>query len=138
MRCCVLLLGHDLGQHILKNPLVVKSIVEKAALRGSDIVLEIGPGTGNLTVKLLEQVKKVIAVEFDPRMVAELQKRVSGTSVIKEQQPRRFADAALACRLAAASHICAVLHTSFLLIRASRCCFHRRQRARSQAADHSR
>lgn len=72
--------GHDLGQHILKNPLVVKSIVEKAALRGSDIVLEIGPGTGNLTVKLLEQVKKVIAVEFDPRMVAELQKRVSGTS----------------------------------------------------------
>ena len=73
-------LGHDLGQHILKNPLVVKSIVEKAALRGSDIVLEIGPGTGNLTVKLLEQVKKVIAVEFDPRMVAELQKRVSGTS----------------------------------------------------------
>ena len=65
----------------MKNPLVVKSIVEKAALRGSDIVLEIGPGTGNLTVKLLEQVKKVIAVEFDPRMVAELQKRVSGTSV---------------------------------------------------------
>lgn len=30
-------------------------------------------------MKLLEQVKKVIAVEFDPRMVAELQKRVSGT-----------------------------------------------------------
>jgi len=71
--------SHDLGQHILKNPLVVKSIVEKAALRSSDTVLEIGPGTGNLTVKLLEQVKKVVAVEFDPRMVAELQKRVSGT-----------------------------------------------------------
>jgi 18S rRNA (adenine1779-N6/adenine1780-N6)-dimethyltransferase len=71
--------SHDLGQHILKNPLVVKSIVEKSALRASDIVLEIGPGTGNLTVKLLEQVKKVIAVEFDPRMVAELQKRVNGT-----------------------------------------------------------
>ena len=79
MRCVRALLGHDLGQHILKNPLVVKTIVEKAALRPSDTVLEIGPGTGNLTVKLLEQCKKVVAVEFDPRMVAELQKRVSGT-----------------------------------------------------------
>ena len=65
---------------------MVKSIVEKSALRASDIVLEIGPGTGNLTVKLLEQVKKVIAVEFDPRMVAELQKRVSGTEYAHKLQ----------------------------------------------------
>jgi len=41
--------------------------------------LEVGPGTGNLTMKILEQAKKVVAVEFDPRMVAELQKRVQGT-----------------------------------------------------------
>ena len=40
-----------------------------------DTVLEIGPGTGNLTVKLIEVAAKVIAVEFDPRMVAELHKR---------------------------------------------------------------
>lgn len=67
------------GQHILKNPLVITSLVEKAGLRSTDTVLEIGPGTGNLTVKLLERVKKVIACEVDPRMVAELQKRVQGT-----------------------------------------------------------
>ena len=61
-------------------------------------MLEIGPGTGNLTVKMLDKVKKVIwtllklinvvqsayyvqviACELDPRMVAELQKRVQGT-----------------------------------------------------------
>jgi len=42
-------------------------------------VLEIGPGTGNLTVKMLEQAKKVVAVELDTRMIAELQKRVQGT-----------------------------------------------------------
>lgn len=71
--------SHTLGQHILKNPLVVKSIIEKAAIRSSDTVLEIGPGTGNLTVKLLEVAKQVVAIEFDPRMVAELQKRISGT-----------------------------------------------------------
>ncbi|EDO44370.1 predicted protein [Nematostella vectensis] len=67
------------GQHILKNPLVITSLVDKAGLRSTDTVLEIGPGTGNLTVKLLEQSKKVIACELDPRMVAELQKRVQGT-----------------------------------------------------------
>ena len=41
------------GQHILKNPMIVQSIVDKAGLRPSDVVLEIGPGTGNLTVKVL-------------------------------------------------------------------------------------
>lgn len=67
------------GQHILKNPLVVQSIVEKSGLKSTDVVLEIGPGTGNLTMKLLEQAKRVVAVELDPRMVLELQRRVQGT-----------------------------------------------------------
>ena len=64
------------GQNLLKNPLIVNSIVEKANIKSTDIVLEIGPGTGNLTMKLLEVAKKVIAVEVDPRMVGEIQKRV--------------------------------------------------------------
>jgi len=71
--------NHALGQHILKNPLIIQALVEKSALRNTDTVLEIGPGTGNLTVKMLDKVKKVIACELDPRMVAELQKRVQGT-----------------------------------------------------------
>merc|ERR1719154_809914 len=71
--------NHALGQHILKNPLIVQALVEKSALRNTDTVLEIGPGTGNMTVKMLDKVKKVIACELDPRMVAELQKRVQGT-----------------------------------------------------------
>jgi 18S rRNA (adenine1779-N6/adenine1780-N6)-dimethyltransferase len=53
----------------------------QAKLKSTDVVLEIGPGTGNLTMKMLPLVKKVIAVELDPRMVAELQKRVQGTYV---------------------------------------------------------
>ncbi|PYI01068.1 dimethyladenosine transferase [Aspergillus sclerotiicarbonarius CBS 121057] len=69
----------DLGQHILKNPGVAQRIVDKAELKQSDVVLEIGPGTGNLTVKILEKAKKVIAVELDPRMAAEVTKRVQGT-----------------------------------------------------------
>lgn len=47
----------ELGQHILKNPLVIQSIVEKAAVRSTDVVLEIGPGTG-------EQ-----AIRFDVRLI---------------------------------------------------------------------
>ncbi|GAB1298535.1 Probable dimethyladenosine transferase [Apodemus speciosus] len=47
-----------IGQHILKNPLIVNSIIDKAALRPTDVVLEVGPGTGNMTVKLLEKAKK--------------------------------------------------------------------------------
>ena len=69
----------DFGQHILRNPQVVDSIVNKAAIKSSDVVLEVGPGTGNLTAKLLEKAKKVIAFEIDPRMVAELRKRFMGT-----------------------------------------------------------
>ena len=64
------------GQHILKNPLVVQQIVEKSGIKSTDVILEIGPGTGNLTAALLERGKKVIAVEVDARMVAEVTKRV--------------------------------------------------------------
>lgn len=53
--------------------------MEKANIKSTDVVLEIGPGTGNLTIKLLELAKKVIAIEVDPRMVAELQKRIQET-----------------------------------------------------------
>jgi len=44
-------------------------------------VLEVGPGTGNLTVKILDQEKHVTAIEMDPRMAAEVMKRVQGTYV---------------------------------------------------------
>ncbi|KIP09403.1 hypothetical protein PHLGIDRAFT_102818 [Phlebiopsis gigantea 11061_1 CR5-6] len=66
------------GQHILKNPQTADTIVEKANLRPTDKVLEVGPGTGNLTVRILEKAKHVTAVEMDPRMAAELTKRVQG------------------------------------------------------------
>lgn len=72
------------GQHLLKNPMILKEIITKSGLKPSDIVLEIGPGTGNLTMLMLEIAKQVIAVEVDPRMVAQLLKRVG----ISEYQPK--------------------------------------------------
>ncbi|KAL7541165.1 hypothetical protein ACHAXR_013153 [Thalassiosira sp. AJA248-18] len=70
----------SLGQHFLKNPAVVTAIVAKSGIKPTDTILEIGPGTGNMTVPLLQQSKHVVAIEYDSRMVREVIKRVEGTS----------------------------------------------------------
>jgi len=41
-------------------------------------VLEVKPGTGNLTVKILQQAKHVTAIEMDPHMAAKVMKQVQG------------------------------------------------------------
>uniref|UniRef100_A0A8C2PCL8 rRNA adenine N(6)-methyltransferase n=1 Tax=Capra hircus TaxID=9925 RepID=A0A8C2PCL8_CAPHI len=70
-----LMFNTGIGQHILKNPLIVNSIIDKAALRPTDVVLEVGPGTGNMTVKLLEKAKKVNMCSVD-RVFLEVRKTV--------------------------------------------------------------
>lgn len=65
------------GQHLLTNSRVLDSIVSNSNIRPTDTVLEIGPGTGNLTLKLLEASHKVVAIEVDKRMVEVLEKRVA-------------------------------------------------------------
>jgi len=69
-------LKKSLGQHVLKNPGVVTALVDRGRIRPSDVVLEIGPGTGNLTMKLLEKSKCVVAVEKDKKIATDLLKRV--------------------------------------------------------------
>nr|XP_023027247.1 probable dimethyladenosine transferase [Leptinotarsa decemlineata] len=81
-----IMFNKNFGQHILKNPMIITSMLEKSGLRPTDVVLEIGPGTGNMTIRLLEQVKKVVACEIDVRLVAELQKRVQGTPAQQKLQ----------------------------------------------------
>lgn len=65
------------GQHLLKNPGIIDKIVTASDIKPSDTVFEIGPGTGNLTMRLLEAAKRVIAHEIDPRMAAEVKKRAA-------------------------------------------------------------
>lgn len=65
------------GQHLLTNTRIIDAIVRSSDVRPTDTVLEIGPGTGNLTMKLLEAAQNVVAVELDKRMVEILRKRVS-------------------------------------------------------------
>ena len=53
------------GQHWLKDEAVLDRIVVAAELTQSDCVLEIGPGTGNLTTRLLSEVSALVSVEID-------------------------------------------------------------------------
>jgi len=57
-----------LGQNFLIDKSVLKKIIQASELKPNDIVLEIGPGLGILTLKLAKLVKKVIAVEKDKKM----------------------------------------------------------------------
>ncbi|MDO4781077.1 MAG: 16S rRNA (adenine(1518)-N(6)/adenine(1519)-N(6))-dimethyltransferase RsmA [Candidatus Saccharibacteria bacterium] len=62
----------ELGQHWLKDPEILAEIAEAAALGGDDTVLEIGPGLGTLTSRLLARAGRVIAVEFDADLARKL------------------------------------------------------------------
>ena len=76
-----------LGQNFVIDHGTVRRIVALAGLRSSDVVLEVGPGFGSLTLPLLGAARRVIAVEMDPVLAAAL----PGT--VAEQAP------ALAARL---------------------------------------
>ncbi len=66
-----------LGQNFLINEEIINEIVEKADVQKNDVIIEIGPGLGSLTAKLLENAKKVIAIELDPDMSKILRERFS-------------------------------------------------------------
>lgn len=65
------------GQNFLIDQNVVDSILEKAEVNKDDLIIEIGPGLGNLTSPLLENAGKVICIELDPKMVSILTDRFS-------------------------------------------------------------
>ena len=58
----------SLGQNFLKSEKIAEEIVSAGEVGSDDIVLEVGPGKGILTEKLLEKAKKVIAVEKDEEL----------------------------------------------------------------------
>jgi 16S rRNA (adenine1518-N6/adenine1519-N6)-dimethyltransferase len=55
-----------LGQNFVIDPNTVRRIVRTAQLQADDVVIEVGPGLGSLTLALLNAVERVIAVEIDP------------------------------------------------------------------------
>lgn len=70
-----------LGQNFLIDENIVDGIIEKAEVGKQDLVIEIGPGLGTLTEKLLENAGKVICVELDERMINILNTRFSNENL---------------------------------------------------------
>jgi 16S rRNA (adenine1518-N6/adenine1519-N6)-dimethyltransferase len=66
-----------LGQNFVTDGGTVRRIVALAALRPADVVLEVGPGFGSLTLGLLGAARRVVAVELDPVLAAELPRTVA-------------------------------------------------------------
>ncbi len=65
----------SLGQNWLVDPTVVATIIETAALRPNEVVLEIGPGQGVLTTALLATGARVLAIEKDDRLIDVLNRK---------------------------------------------------------------
>ena len=66
-----------LGQNFVIDPNTVRRIIEIAEISSSDIVVEIGPGLGSLTLGLLAAAQEVIAIEIDARLAEQLPKTVA-------------------------------------------------------------
>jgi len=65
----------SLGQNFLIDDDVVNSIIFSSEISKDDLVIEIGPGLGSLTSRLLEEAGYVVAIELDDRMINILDER---------------------------------------------------------------
>jgi 16S rRNA (adenine1518-N6/adenine1519-N6)-dimethyltransferase len=71
----------SLGQHLLIDDNVVGRILDLAAITPDDVVLEVGPGIGTLTVALCDRSAAVVAVERDDTLLPALQEATAGCRV---------------------------------------------------------
>jgi 16S rRNA (adenine1518-N6/adenine1519-N6)-dimethyltransferase len=76
----------SLGQHFLVDRNILNKVIRTAEVEKGDVVLEVGPGLGEMTLALADQAKKVIAVEIDSKLAVILKQRVidfSNVEVVK-------------------------------------------------------
>lgn len=65
------------GQNFVIDANTVRSIIGKAEITADDVVLEIGPGLGSLTLGLLETAKHVVAIEIEDALAEQLPKTIA-------------------------------------------------------------
>jgi len=79
-----------LGQHFLKNDVVIKKIIAALDLRAGDLVIEIGPGHGEVTVPLFDACAaagaSLVAIEKDTRLADGLRERFAPKSTEVEME----------------------------------------------------
>ena len=69
-------LKKGLGQNLLTDKNIIKKIIDNVDIDENDIILEIGPGLGAITLELSKKAKKVICVEKDKEMIEKLKEKV--------------------------------------------------------------
>jgi 16S rRNA (adenine1518-N6/adenine1519-N6)-dimethyltransferase len=65
------------GQNFVTDANTVRRIVAASGVTDDDVVLEVGPGLGSLTLGLLQAARRVIAIEIDDRLAAQLPRTVA-------------------------------------------------------------
>ena len=67
----------SLGQNFLFDKNIIYKIINAAKITSSDIILEVGPGTGNLTEFIVAQKpKKIYLIEKDENLANDLKKKI--------------------------------------------------------------
>lgn len=72
-----------LGQNFLTDPRIINRIIDELDPTDAETIIEIGPGRGALTEKLIERAGLLVAIEFDRQLVAVLNERFGKRSNLK-------------------------------------------------------
>lgn len=72
------------GQNYLIDKNIINKIIREFDPKLSDVIIEIGPGTGALTSVLIDKVSKLTAVEIDKRVVEKLKEELPKVRIINE------------------------------------------------------
>ena len=72
------------GQNFLQDENILNKIVKEINPQSNDLIVEIGPGYGALTQKLISATENLIAVEIDNELIANLKERFPQIQLINE------------------------------------------------------
>jgi len=67
----------DYSQHFLRSPALIKSLIGHTNIRKNDTVYDIGAGSGTISAVLATKVKKVVAIEVEPRILETLRQNMA-------------------------------------------------------------
>ncbi|NWG03824.1 MAG: 16S rRNA (adenine(1518)-N(6)/adenine(1519)-N(6))-dimethyltransferase RsmA [Syntrophaceae bacterium] len=72
-----------LGQHFLVDSNIFNKVIRTAQVEKGDVVLEVGPGLGEMTIALAHHAKKVMAIEIDSKLVDILKQKLRDVSNVE-------------------------------------------------------
>jgi 16S rRNA (adenine1518-N6/adenine1519-N6)-dimethyltransferase len=72
-----------LGQHFLVDSKILNKVIQTAQIEKEDVILEVGPGLGEMTLALARHAKKVVAVEIDSKLAMILKQKMRDLSNVE-------------------------------------------------------